>query len=200
MVKYAETGFTRSYYGIGSEASSENKKNSRRLKQNSIESMSRSICEIYGFGQETSGGYWKLPLHKARVYMCIQELIHEYEQVMNTARTRSPRSDLCWEEQKTYQSWGKRGRSPRLSGAFKLMQRPRVMQKTTAAAELWDWRREEDEEEGHEGEKEMTLRSYLSGKGQESGAKIKGPWVWKWSCRLNCRRPIKQKTKRGYHG
>ena len=153
MVKYAETGFTRSYYGIGSEASSENKKNSRRSKQNSIESMSRSICEIYGFGQETSGGYWKLPLHKARVHMCIQELVHEYEQVMNTARTRSPRSDLCWEEQKTYQSWGKRGRSPRLSGAFKLMQRPRVMQKTTAAAELWDWRREEDEEEGHEGKK-----------------------------------------------
>ena len=44
-------------------------------------------------------------------------------------------------------------RSPRLSGVFKLMQRPRVMQKTTAAAELWDWRREEDEEEGHEGKK-----------------------------------------------
>ena len=57
MVKYAETGFTRYYYGIGSEASSENKKNSRRSKQNSIESMSRSICEIYGFGQETNGGY-----------------------------------------------------------------------------------------------------------------------------------------------
>ena len=110
MDKYAETDFTRFLYSVGSEASSENKKNSRRSKQNSIESMSRSICEIYGFGQETSGGYWKSPLHKARVHMCIQELVHEYEQVMNTARTRSPRSDLCWEEQKTYQSWGKRGK------------------------------------------------------------------------------------------
>ena len=57
MDKDAETGFTRFLYGIGSEASSENKKNSRRSKQNSIESISRSICEIYGFGQETSGGY-----------------------------------------------------------------------------------------------------------------------------------------------
>ena len=85
--------------------------------------------------------------------MCIQELVHEYEQVRNTARTWSPRSDLCWEERKTYQSWGKRGRSPRLSGAFKLMQRPRVMQKTTAAAELWDWWHKEYEEEGHEGKK-----------------------------------------------
>ena len=57
MAKYAEAGFTRSYCSNGSEASSENKENSRRSKQNSIESMSRSICEIYGFEQETSGGY-----------------------------------------------------------------------------------------------------------------------------------------------
>ena len=71
------------------------RKKFKSSKQNSIESMGRNICEIYGFGQETSDIYWKLPLHKARVYMCIQELIHEYEQVMNTARTRNPRIDLC---------------------------------------------------------------------------------------------------------
>ena len=57
MDKYAETDFTRFLYSVGSEASSENKKNSRRSKQNNIESMGRSICEIYGFGQETNGGY-----------------------------------------------------------------------------------------------------------------------------------------------
>ena len=193
MVKYAETGFTRSYYGIGFEASSENKKNSRRSKQNSIESMSRSICEIYGFGQETNGGYQKLPLHKARVRLCIQEIVHEYEQVRNTARTWSPRSDLCWEEQKIYPSWGKRGRSPRLSGAFKLMQRPRVMQKTTAAAELWDWRREEDEEEGHEGEKRNDPSAlFIRQKDMCQARESRNRKFRKRSCRLGCCEFIKQ--------
>ena len=42
---------------------------------------------------------------------------------------------------------------PRCSGAFRLMQRPRLVQKLTAAAELRGWRREEGEEERHEGEK-----------------------------------------------
>ena len=57
MDKYAETDFTRFLYNVGSEASSENKKNIQKLKQNNIESMGRNICEIYGLGHETKGGY-----------------------------------------------------------------------------------------------------------------------------------------------
>ena len=53
-------------------------------------------------------------------------------------------------------------------------------------------RREEDGAEGHEGEKEMTLRSYLQSKGHGSGMKIKEQQVWKQSCRLDYRRSIKQ--------
>ena len=57
MDKYAEIDFTRFLYSVGSEASSENKKIFKSSKQNSIESMGRNICEIYGLGHETKGGY-----------------------------------------------------------------------------------------------------------------------------------------------
>ena len=56
MAKYAETGFTRSYYSNGSEASSEKQKIFKRLKQNGSESMRRYEDEIYGLERETTGG------------------------------------------------------------------------------------------------------------------------------------------------
>ena len=56
MVKYAETGFTRSYYGIGSEASSENKENIQGSKKNSTESMGKDIYRSMVLRHETEGG------------------------------------------------------------------------------------------------------------------------------------------------
>ena len=56
MAKYAETGFTKSYWGNGSEASSEKQKIFKRLKQNGSESMGRYVDEIYGLEHETTGG------------------------------------------------------------------------------------------------------------------------------------------------
>ena len=57
MDKYAETDFTRFLYSVGSEASSEIRKIFKSSRQNNIESMGRNICEIYGLGHETKGGY-----------------------------------------------------------------------------------------------------------------------------------------------
>ena len=72
------------------------------------------------------------------------------------------------------------------------MQRPRLVQKLTAAAELRGWRREEDEEERHEGEKRndpsvLFIRQKDMFRRDNQGAT-------KRSCRLDFRRSIKQRS------
>ena len=57
------------------------------------------------------------------------------------------RIDLGQEEEKAYWERRRCGTIPQCSGALRLMQRPKTKQRSTVAAELQGWRREEDEEE-----------------------------------------------------
>ena len=61
------------------------------------------------------------------------------------------RTDLGQEEEKAYRERRRCGKMPQCSGTFRLMQRPKTKQRSTAVAELQGWRREEDEEEGTKG-------------------------------------------------
>ena len=95
--------------------------------------------------------------------------------VDDTARKWNPRTDLGREEQRTYQSWGRCGRSPQFSGEFRLMQRPRLVLKMTAAAELWSWQHKEDEEErARRGERKWPFGPIYKARGRVSGTTNQG--------------------------
>ena len=61
------------------------------------------------------------------------------------------RTDLGQEEKKAYWKRRRCGRILQGSGAFRLMQQPKMKQRSTMAAELQGWRCEEDEEEETKG-------------------------------------------------
>lgn len=73
------------------------------------------------------------------------------------------------------------------------MQQPRSVQKLTAAAELRGWRREEDEEEGHEGEKRNDPSVlFIRKKDMCQARKSRDHEFWKRSCHLGYCGSIKQ--------
>ena len=95
MAKYAETGFTKSYCGNGSEASSEKQKIFKRLKQNGSKSMAGMWMRSINLSVKLQVDAKRLLLIRAGFHRSIQESGYEHEQVRNTARTRNPRTDLC---------------------------------------------------------------------------------------------------------
>ena len=134
---------------------------------------------------------------------------------MNFDERGNPRTDLRGKGKKIYRSWGRSGRSPRCSGVLRLMQRPRLMQRSMVAAELRSWatRGRWSRRGRRERERKWPFGPIYKERDM-SGARIKEPRVSKQSCGLNCRRlvnrirffitndvtPVYRKQRRWHHG
>ena len=83
----------------------------------------------------------------AKMLLLIRAGVHNLSGSLGTSMNRrgtrqeheTLRIDLCQEEKKAYWKRRRRGRIPQCSGAFRLMQRPKTMQRSKVAVELRGW-------------------------------------------------------------